>query len=98
MTPTTPSRRRGTTSAVDIRQGITLCRGAEQVSFTVVSASTDGTTADGVAVSEENDRGCGSTSNMGTFDMATCGDVNGDGDVSRTDVETAMADAFRGRR
>jgi beta-lactamase superfamily II metal-dependent hydrolase len=80
-------------TALDIGDVIALCQGtADEVTFTVVSAGTDGTAADGVPVSEENDRGVCFLVEYGDFDMATCGDVNGVDDGSRTDVETAVAD------
>lgn len=49
--PETPPR-----TAVDIGGQGTLCDGAETVTFTVVSAGTDGTAASAVPVEEENDR------------------------------------------
>ncbi|MBW3578768.1 MAG: cell wall-binding repeat-containing protein [Actinobacteria bacterium] len=77
---------------VDIGAVFALCAGAQQVTFTVVSAGTDGTAADGVAVSEENDRGLCLHVEYGQFDMATCGDINGSNEGARTDVESAVAD------
>jgi beta-lactamase superfamily II metal-dependent hydrolase len=78
--------------AVDIGDALTLCAGAEQVTFTVVSAGTDGTAADEVAVSDENDQGLCFHVEFGDFDMATCGDLNGVDDGARSDVESAVAD------
>jgi putative cell wall-binding protein/beta-lactamase superfamily II metal-dependent hydrolase len=79
-------------TAVDIGDVLSLCTGADQVTFTVVSSGTDGTAADGVTVSEENDRGLCFHVEYGQFDMATCGDINGTDDGSRADVESAVAD------
>ena len=67
----------GLRNAVDISDVFTLCTGADQVTFTVVSAGTDGTAAGGVAVSEENDRGLCLHVEFRDFDLATCGDING---------------------
>lgn len=69
-----------------------LCSGDRQVTFTVRSVGTDGTAADGVAVSEENDKGLCLHVEYGDFDMATCGDINGTDEGSRADVESAVAD------
>lgn len=76
---------------VDIGDTLTLCSGSEQVTFTVVSAGTDGTAVGGVSVSDENDRGLCFLVEFGHFDHATCGDVNGTNAGSRTDVESAVA-------
>jgi beta-lactamase superfamily II metal-dependent hydrolase len=78
--------------AVDIGDVLTLCAGADRVTFTVVSAGTDGTAADEIAVSDENDQGLCFHVEFGDFDMATCGDLNGVDDGARTDVESAVAD------
>jgi beta-lactamase superfamily II metal-dependent hydrolase len=80
----------GTRHPVDIGDSFTLCDGADQVTFTVKSAGTDGTAANGVAVSEENDRGLCLHVEYHGFDIATCGDINGVGTGSRTDVESAV--------
>ncbi len=79
-------------TALDIGSTLTLCSGAEAVTFSVLSAGTDGTAADGVAVTEENDRGLCFRVEYGDFDMATCGDLNGSNDGARVDVESAVAD------
>ena len=79
---------------VDIGDTFTLCSGADQVAFHVVSAGTDGTAAGGVAVSEENDRGVCLHVEYGDFDLATCGDVDGTDEGSRTDVESQVAPAM----
>jgi putative cell wall-binding protein/beta-lactamase superfamily II metal-dependent hydrolase len=76
---------------VDIGDTFSLCSGVDQVTFTVMSAGTDGTAAGGVAVSEENDRGLCLKAEFADFDLVTCGDINGTNDGSRTDVETAVA-------
>jgi putative cell wall-binding protein/beta-lactamase superfamily II metal-dependent hydrolase len=78
--------------ALDIGEQLILCAGADEVTFTVVSAGTDGTAADGVAVTDENDRSLCFLVEYGDFDMATCGDINGTDEGSRTDVESAVAD------
>jgi beta-lactamase superfamily II metal-dependent hydrolase len=64
------------------------------VTFTVVSAGTDGTAAGGVVVTEENDRGLCFHVEYHDFDLATCGDINGTDAGSRTDVETPVAAAI----
>jgi putative cell wall-binding protein/beta-lactamase superfamily II metal-dependent hydrolase len=79
-------------TAVDIGDVLALCSGAEQVTFTVMSAGTDGTAADGVAVTDENDKSLCFLVQYGDFDMATCGDINGSNEGDRTDVESAVAD------
>lgn len=81
----------GTRTPVDIGDTFTLCAGADQVTFTVISQGTDGTAVGGVAVSEENDRGLCLHVEYHDFDHATCGDINGTGSGSRTDVETPAA-------
>lgn len=78
--------------AVDIGDVLTLCAGADQVTFTLMSAGTDGTAAAGVAVTDENDRSLCFLVEYGEFDMATCGDINGSNEGERTDVESAVAD------
>jgi putative cell wall-binding protein/beta-lactamase superfamily II metal-dependent hydrolase len=78
--------------AVDIGDQLRLCTGADQVTFTVMSAGTDGTAADGVAVTDENDRSLCFLVEYGEFDMASCGDINGTNEGERTDVESAVAD------
>ncbi len=52
---------------VDIGAVLLLCPGADQVSFTVLSAGTDGTAADGLSVTEENDRGLCFLGEFGEF-------------------------------
>jgi beta-lactamase superfamily II metal-dependent hydrolase len=63
------------------------------VTFTVISAGTDGTAAGGVSVTEENDRGLCFHLEYHDFDLATCGDINGVDTGSRTNVETPVATA-----
>jgi competence protein ComEC len=70
---------------------MTLCSGDDLVTFTVVSAGTDGTAAEGIDVTEENDRGLCFHVEYHDFDLATCGDINGTEAGSRSDVETAVA-------
>jgi beta-lactamase superfamily II metal-dependent hydrolase len=81
----------GTRTSLDIGGTMTLCSGADEVKFTVVSAGTDGTAAGGVAVTEENDRGLCFHVEYYDFDMVVCSDLNGVDDGSRTDVETPVA-------
>jgi len=81
----------GKRASLDIGDTFTLCTGADQVTFTVVSAGTDGTAAGGVAVTEENDRGLCFLVEYHDFDLATCGDINGVDTGSRSDVESAVA-------
>jgi len=80
--------------SLDISDTFSLCTGADQVTFTVVSAGTDGTAADGVAVTEENDRGLCFLVEYHDFDLATCSDINGVNAGSRTDVESAVASSI----
>jgi competence protein ComEC len=80
--------------SLDIGDTFTLCSGADQVTFTVVSAGTDGTAAGGVAVSEENDRGLCFHVEYHDFDLATCSDINGTDAGSRTNVEAPVAAAI----
>ncbi len=80
--------------SLDIGDTFTLCTGADQVTFTVVSAGTDGTAAGGVAVTEENNRGLCFLVEYHDFDLATCGDIDGVDTGSRTDVESAVAPAI----
>jgi len=79
---------------VDIGDGFSLCAAEEEVRFTVVSSGTDGTAASDVEVDEENDKGLCLTITFRTFVGATCGDVNGTDQGSRTDVESAVADSI----
>jgi len=79
---------------VDIGETFTLCSGADQVTFTVVSQGTDGTAIGGLGVSEENDRGLCLHVEYYDFDLATCGDINGTDTGSRTDVESPSAAAI----
>jgi beta-lactamase superfamily II metal-dependent hydrolase len=81
----------GKRTGLDIGDVITLCSGADRVTFTVVSAGTDGSAVAGVAVSEENDRGLCFHIEYGDFDMVVCSDINGVDDGSRTNVETPVA-------
>ena len=76
---------------MDIGDTMTLCSGADQVTFTVVSAGTDGTAAGGVPVTEENDRGLCFHVEYHDFDLVVCSDINGVDTGSRTDVESAVA-------
>lgn len=84
----------GNRNPLDIGDSFTLCTGDDEVTFTVVSAGTDGTAVGGVVVTEENDRGLCLHVDYHDFDMAMCGDINGTDDGSRTDVETAVAATF----
>lgn len=77
--------------ALDIGAVLTLCPGPDQVTFTVVSAGTDGTAADGIPVEQESDRGLCFLVELHDFDMATCGDLNGTDEGARSDVEGAVA-------
>jgi beta-lactamase superfamily II metal-dependent hydrolase len=79
---------------VDIGDSFTLCSGDQTVTLSVVSAGTDGTAAGGVTVTEENDKGLCLKVTYVEFDFATCGDVNGTDEGSRTDVETAVSPSF----
>lgn len=81
-------------SSLDIGSSVTLCSGADQVTFNILSAGTDGTAAGGLAVSEENDKGLCVKVVYRSFDLATCGDINGSSDGSRSDVESAVAPAM----
>lgn len=81
-------------ASIDIGFTFSLCDGDERVSFTVVSAGTDGTAAGEEPVGEENDRGLCLLVRHAAFDLATCGDVNGVDDGSRSDVETEVAPAY----
>ncbi len=78
-------------TSLDIGDRFTLCSGADEVTFTVVSAGSDGTAAGGVSVSDENDRGLCIHVEYYDFDLAMCGDSNGTDEGSRTDVESAVA-------
>jgi beta-lactamase superfamily II metal-dependent hydrolase len=81
----------GNRTPLDIGDSMSLCTGVDRVTFTVVSAGTDGTAAGGVPVTEENDRGLCFHVEYHDFDLATCGDINGTGTGSRSDVESAVA-------
>jgi beta-lactamase superfamily II metal-dependent hydrolase len=76
---------------VEIGDSFSLCGGSERVVFKVLSVGTDGTAAGGVPVTEENDKGLCLKVTYGDFDLATCGDINGTDEGSRTDVESAVA-------
>jgi beta-lactamase superfamily II metal-dependent hydrolase len=81
----------GTRHPLDIGDSFSLCSGSQQVTFTVVSAGTDGTAAGGIPVTEENDKGLCLHVEYRDFDLATCGDINGTNAGSRSDVESAVA-------
>ncbi len=81
----------GVRQSLDIGDTFALCTGADAVTFTVISAGSDGTAVGGVAVTNENDRGLCLKVEHGPFDMATCGDINGTDDGARTDVESPAA-------
>lgn len=81
----------GNRSPLDIGDTFTLCTGRDQVTFSVVSAGTDGTAAEGIDVTEENDRGLCFHVEYHDFDLATRGDINGTDAGSRSDVESAVA-------
>jgi beta-lactamase superfamily II metal-dependent hydrolase len=81
----------GTRHPLDIGDSFSLCSGSQQVTFTVLSAGTDGTAAGGLPVTEENDKGLCLHVEYGDFDLATCGDINGTDVGSRSDVESAVA-------
>jgi beta-lactamase superfamily II metal-dependent hydrolase len=74
----------GLRQPVEIGDRFDLCGTVE---FDVVSVGTDGTAAGGVPVSEENDRGVCVAVSYGTFDLASCGDVN-------APVEVGVAAAY----
>ena len=78
----------------DIGGQATLCQGTDLVALTVISAGTDGTAASGLPVTEENDRGLCLKLTYIAFDYATCGDVNGTDEGTRTNVEGAVDNAF----
>ena len=86
----------GIRQPVDIGDTFTLCEGSQQVTFTVLSAGTDGTairwpsSPNGLVVTEENDRGLCLKVDYQDFDLVTCGDINGTNDGSRTDLETPV--------
>lgn len=80
--------------SLDIGASFTLCSGDDAVTFAVVSAGSDGSAAGGVAVTEENDKGLCLKITYRAFDAATCGDINGTNEGSRSDVETAVAPAI----
>jgi beta-lactamase superfamily II metal-dependent hydrolase len=81
----------GLRNPVDIGDSFSLCTGPDEVTFTVVSAGTDRTAAGGITVSDENDRGLCLHVEFREFDLATCGDIDGVDDGSRTDVESVVA-------
>ncbi|HEU4915378.1 MAG TPA: MBL fold metallo-hydrolase [Acidimicrobiia bacterium] len=80
----------GTRHPVDIGDSFSLCSGAQRVTFTVVSAGTDGTAAGGVAVSEENDRRLCLHVDTGTLTSPPA-EKSTNHDGPRTDAETAVA-------
>jgi beta-lactamase superfamily II metal-dependent hydrolase len=81
----------GTRHPLDIGDSFSLCSGSQHVTFSVVSAGTDGTAAGGLPVREENDKGLCLHVEYGDFDLATCGDINGTDAGTRSDVESAVA-------
>jgi beta-lactamase superfamily II metal-dependent hydrolase len=83
-----------TRDPVQIGDTFSLCEGDQEVVFDVVSVGTDGTAAGGVEVSEENDKGVCLKIEFKAFDAATCGDINGTDEGSRSDVESAVASAI----
>ncbi len=84
----------GVRQAVDIGDVFTLCDGEQQVTFTVLSAGTDGTAAGQVPVTTENDRSLCLHVEHGLFDLATCGDISGRDDDNESDVESVVAPAL----
>ena len=81
----------GTRQPLDIGGSFSLCTGVDEVTFTVISAGTDGTAVGGIPVSEENDKGLCLHIEFRDFDLASCGDINGTNEGSRSDIETAVA-------
>jgi beta-lactamase superfamily II metal-dependent hydrolase len=81
----------GLRQSVDIGARFTLCSGADQVTFDVLSAAPDGTAAGGLAVVEENDKGLCLKVQYRDFDMATCGDIAGFSTGDYRDVESRVA-------
>lgn len=86
----TPGLRR----PVDIGARFTLCTGAQEVTFDVLSAGTDGTAAGGLAVVSENDKGLCLKVQYRDFDMASCGDISGYVSGDYRDVESRVAGAL----
>jgi beta-lactamase superfamily II metal-dependent hydrolase len=84
----------GVRQAVDIGDVFTLCEDEQQVTFSVVSAGTDGTAAGQVPVGTENDRSLCLHVEHSLFDVATCGDISGRDDDADSDVESAVARAI----
>ena len=62
---------------VNIGDTLSLCSGADQVTFNVVSVGTDGTAVGEVPVTSENDKGVCVKVEFKNFDLASCGDING---------------------
>ena len=77
----------GVRQSLDIGGNFSLCSGADLVTFTVISAGTDGTAVGGVAVTDDNDRGLCLKVTHDEFDMVTCGDIGG-GSGGQANVET----------
>ena len=85
----TGSGKRRKVAAGDV---ITLCDGADQVKFRVISPNADGTVGRSrLAVVEENDRSVCLHIEYHAFDVASCGDINGTDRGDRRDVESALA-------
>lgn len=81
----------GLRQSVDIGARFTLCTGADQVTFDVLSAAPDGTAAGGLAVVDENDKGLCLKVAYRDFDLATCGDISGFSSGGYRDVESRVA-------
>lgn len=79
---------------VDIGARFTLCSGADEVTFDVLSQGTDGTAAGGLAVVSENDKGLCLKVQYRDFDMATCGDIGGFVHDDYRDVESRVVGAM----
>ena len=81
----------GKRRSVEIGQVVSLCSGADTVTFTVVSVGTDGTAVGGIPVNSENDMGICLHVEFKDFDLATCGDINGTSGQNSADVESLAA-------
>ena len=81
----------GLRQSVDIGARFTLCAGADEVTFDVLSAAPDGTAAGSLAVVSENDKGLCLKVSYRDFDMATCGDIAGFSSGDYRDVESRVA-------
>lgn len=84
----------GLRQSVDIGARFTLCSGAEQVTFDVLSAAPDGTAAGGLAVVSDNDKGLCLKVQFRDFDMASCGDIGGFMSGEYRDVESRVVAAM----